>query len=105
MKLDPISLQRFRNAIKDDKATFYFVPSPQLRQKVAAGNDPILSQMPKQKIEALLLSDNGSGVVLDPEMVMMYLEDKLDERNAYLFGLGEIRVAGVRDMSIKEKAQ
>lgn len=53
MKMDPQTLQRFKNATKDDEVVFLFMPSANLKQKLAQGNDPILNQIPKQHIEAL----------------------------------------------------
>lgn len=100
MKMDPQTLQRFKNATKDDEVVFLFMPSANLKQKLAQGNDPILNQIPKQHIEALFLCGEAIGLPLKTKMVIDYLEGTLDERNEYMLSLGEIRVVGIADMKL-----
>jgi hypothetical protein len=101
MLLDPASIQRFRNAIKDDKAVFIFIPSAILKEKLAKKSDPVLNSLPLGMAEHILSCPQGSGISTDADLVLKYLEGSVDEKNAYLLSLGEIRVIGVGDISIK----
>ena len=100
LKLDPNQMQRFRNAVQDEKASFYFVPSSDLKMKIVKNDDPIISQLPQTVKEALLLCKDGAGIVTDSKLVLSFLEGTADERNAYMLSLGEIRVLGVGDMNL-----
>lgn len=101
MRLDPETLQRFRNAVRDDKATFIFVPSAALKEMILKQSDPIINSLPKGMPEHLMACPQGSGLATDADLVLKFLEGTLDEKNAYLLSLGEIRVVGVGDMFIK----
>lgn len=105
MRHDPDTLQRFRNAIRDDKATFIFVPSALLKEKLLKGDDPILNSLPKGMAEHLLSVPQGGGIATDANLVLKYLEGTLDPKNAHLLSLGEIRVCGVGDMMLKPKSK
>jgi len=101
--MKPEDIERFRKAVKDDKATFFFVPNNLLKDKITEGKDPILTKLPKYVIETLLICGNNSGILIDTNMVVSYLNNKLDKNNAYLLSMGEVRVAGVGDMVLKPK--
>jgi hypothetical protein len=93
-------LQRFKKAIQDEKVQFYFVPNSILKEKVIKGDDPIISQLPKNMKEAVLLCENGNGIYTSSKLVLSFLNNTIDENNKYFLSLGEIRVVGVGDMKI-----
>lgn len=103
MKFDAETIQRFRNAIRDDEATFIFVPSSLLKEKLIRQDDPLLTALPIGMAEHILSCPQGSGIATDAELILQYLEGTIDKKNAYILSLGEIRVIGVGDMAIKSK--
>jgi len=94
-------LQRFRNAINDDKAVFIFIPSSLLKEKLLRGDDSILNELPLGMAEILMGCPVGGGISTDGNLVMKFLDGSIDKQNGYLFSLGEIRVSGLGDMVIK----
>lgn len=80
-----------RARIYRDKAKFYIVPTVYLKEAVAQGTHPILAAMPdNRKVEIL----SGCGIPVETEMIMDYIEGKLDARNVFILNNSEIFVEG-----------
>lgn len=103
MTFNADTVQRFRNAIKDEKAIFIFVPSAILKEKLTNKSDPLLNELPDSMVGHLLSCPYGSGIATDTEMILKYLDGTLDKNNSYLFSQGEIRVLGVGGMAMSGK--
>lgn len=104
LSFDHQQMQRFRKAVNDDEATFFFVPSSDLKRIVTSNDDPIISQLPQHVKEAILLCREGDGIVTDSKLVLSFIEGTIDERNGYMLRMGEIRIVGVGDMKLKNKS-
>lgn len=86
----PEQLNKLRKAILDPKARFAFMPHASLKESIVRGTDETLKDMPQSMKEVLLSMPNDAAIAVDNRMVMRFLEGKLDEKNAYLFKMGEI---------------
>lgn len=100
MNLSSEQIAKFAKAASDDNAVFCFVPSSLLREKLSSGLDLILSQLPEGMPRIILECPSGQGIRIDGSLVLRYLEGKLDQKNTYLLGLGEILVLNSGDMKI-----
>ncbi len=96
--MTPEQMQRFRNAIKDNKVDFYFIPSGKMKIKLLEKQDDILNKLPASMITSILSCGPGDGFLIESSLVTKYLDGSLDSNNAYFLSLGEIRVGGIIDM-------
>jgi len=85
--LTPEQLKRVRAILNQDDPPFVFVPSSDFRQLIARGGHHIADQLP-EKIKVAYLS--GQGLRIDKEMVMKWLDETLDEKNAFMLNNGSI---------------
>jgi len=86
--------QKIVNAVKDKKAQFIFIPSRDLKDKIAKGGDPMLGQLPEGMPAILLGCPDGKGISLSPNLVIKIVNGTIDKRNSYLLSLGEVIVKG-----------
>jgi hypothetical protein len=95
----PIKLdEKTRNAINDPNVVWFLLPTPQLKKMIAEDEHPLIKALPQPiKIEFLA----GHGWTLDTQMVIKFIEGRLDEKNTFLLKLGEIRVFGAEEVMIK----
>jgi len=94
-------LEKMRKLGIDKEVEFYFVPSQELRNRIARGGDPILDQLPESAKKIILTCPPGKGISQYNQMVLKYIEGTLDKRNSYVFDLGEIRVQNANELMIK----
>ena len=74
-------IQQIRNAVKDDKVVFYFVPSQMLKDLILQNTHPIIQDLP-QDLKIIFLEN----------MVVSFIEGSLDTNNKFILDNGEIRV-------------
>jgi hypothetical protein len=84
-----------------DEVEFYFLPSPELKRRIIRGDDPIIAKLPYLARKIFLELKEGQGVALYTPMVLKYIDGTLDEKNSYIFDLGEIRIRNEHDIMIK----
>lgn len=102
--MTPEQRQKFRQACKNPDLVFYFVPSADLKQRVASEIDPNLVELAKWMKIAILTCESGQGIELHPDLVLKYV-DGVDDPNVYWMRLGEIRVAGYGDMVLRSSTK
>lgn len=84
-----------------DKVEFYFVPSAELRNRIARGGDPIIDELPPLAKKVFLELQYGQGIALYTPMVLKYIEGTLGKKNSYIFDMGEIRVRNEGELMIQ----
>ena len=84
--------QQLKNAIKDSNTDFVFLPSAELKQNIAKGNDPKLSKLASKLIVTILQMSNDQGILLSKDLVLKDVEGNIDENHQYVLNSGEIRV-------------
>ena len=82
-------IQQIRNAVKDDKVIFYFIPSQRLKDLILQNTHPIIQDLP-QDLKIIFLEHKG--VALTNDMVLNFVEGSLDTNNKFILDNGEIRV-------------
>lgn len=103
MKLTAEQKEKIRNAINDPNIQFYFVPSAEIKSRIVEGSDPILSLLAKNLKIAIMSCSDGLGVSIDPQMILRFINNELDEKNVYWLRMGDIRVIGYGDVLIKKQ--
>jgi hypothetical protein len=90
--------QQIRNAVEDPNVEFVFIPSAELKRRIASGTDIRLSKLAKKLMVTILDLPSDQAIRLDKSLVLRAVEGTLDENHEYVFSLGEIRVlnAGLR---------
>tara|TARA_B100001778_G_scaffold334404_1_gene345606 strand:+ start:2733 stop:3047 length:315 start_codon:yes stop_codon:yes gene_type:complete len=92
MSFTPEQRQQLRNAIEDPRTDFVFIPSAELKRRIATGNDPRLSKLASKLIVTILELSSDQGILLGKDLVLKYVEGSVDDNHQYILGLGEIRV-------------
>jgi len=80
---------------------FYFIPSTELKNRIARGGDLIIDQLPALARKVILTLPTDKGISLYSPTVLKYLEGTLDQRNSYILDLGEIRIQNYGEVVIK----
>lgn len=83
---------KLRNAIEDPNVEFVFLPSAELKRRIANGTDPRLSKLASKLTVTMLQISSGQGIILDKNLVMKMVSGNLDENHEYVFSLGEVIV-------------
>jgi hypothetical protein len=91
-------LAKLRKLGIEDEVEFYFVPSPELRNRIARGGDPVLDKLPKAAKEMIL---SGRPHALYRPMVVKYIDGTLDKDNCYILDMGKIGVKNEHELMIK----
>jgi hypothetical protein len=94
--------EKLRNALNDPKVELFFIPSPYLRQLIAEGTHPVADGMVDQAKADLL---SGHGIAMEAQMVIDFLEGKLDERFAFILRNSDIRILGAEEVLINLKKE
>ena len=94
-------LAKLRKLGIEDEVEFFFLPSAELKNKIARGGDPILDKLPPLAKKCLLEVPYGKGLALYRPMVIKYIDGTLDKDNSYIFDMGEIRVQNANELMIK----
>jgi hypothetical protein len=84
--------QQIRNAIEDPNVEFVFIPSAELKRRIASGSDPMLNRLASKLVVTLLQLPSDQAIRLDKSLVLKAIEGSLDDQHEYIFGLGEVRV-------------
>lgn len=84
--------QTLINAVNDPKTEFVFLPSAELKRRIASGSDPKLQKLAKKLVVTILQLSGDQGILLSKDIVLKYIEGKADENHNYIFSLGEIMV-------------
>lgn len=92
MNFTPEQRQMLKNAINDPKTEFVFLPSAELRRRIASGSDPRLQKLARKLVVTILQLSSDHGILLSKDLVLKYIEGTIDENHGYIFGLGEIVV-------------
>lgn len=92
MSLTSEQKQILYNAIEDPQVEFVFLPSAELKRRIAKGTDPKLSKLASKLIVTMLQISSGEGIVLDKKLIMKMVSGNLDENHDYIFSLGEVIV-------------
>jgi hypothetical protein len=89
---------KLRNALNDPGVELFFIPTPYLRQLVAEGTHPAVSNMVDDAKRDLL---SGHGIAMEAQMVIDFLDGKLDERFAFILRNSDIRILGAEEVLIR----
>ena len=92
MSYTPEQRQQIRNAIEDPSVEFVFIPSAELKRRIASGSDPRLMKLANKLMVTMLELTSDQAIRLDKSLVLKAVEGTLDDNHEYVFGLGEIRV-------------
>jgi len=81
------NLPRIKQIVSDPDILIWYKASKQFQKMMVNGKHPSISKMP-QKMKEILLQ--GSGVLIEPNMVILWMEKKLDTNNSFVLDNGEI---------------
>lgn len=84
--------QQLMNAVEDPKTEFVFLPSAELKKRIASGTDPMLTKLSSKLVVTMLELPSDQGIRLDKKLILKYINGSIDEKHSYVFSLGEIRV-------------
>ncbi|MAG25682.1 hypothetical protein CMI47_08905 [Candidatus Pacearchaeota archaeon] len=90
-------LKRIRNAIKDEKVEFYFIPSARLKDLILQNSHPIIQKLP-QDLKVVFLQ--SKAVAITNDMVMNFIDETIDDNNKFILDNGEIRVVDNNDLRL-----
>jgi hypothetical protein len=79
----------FKRKIQGKKIPFIFVPSSSLCELVIKDEHPYIKCLPQLYKKAFM---EKNAIAINPDIVIKYLDKKLDERNTFILDRGEIRV-------------
>ncbi|MBC8302108.1 MAG: hypothetical protein H8E55_40875 [Pelagibacterales bacterium] len=94
-KLDKI--QAIKNAVNDDKVTFYFLPNARLKDLILQNTHPIVQELP-QDMKVVFLENKGIAITND--MVLTFIDGTIDKNNKFILDNGEIRVVDNNDIRL-----
>ena len=84
---------KIRAILADKNVVVYFLASSYLCQIIAKGEHPLIQGMVPWIRDTLL---QGKGIIVQKRIIMDLINDKLDEKNKFLFSNGDFRVAWQR---------
>ncbi len=87
----PEQISSIKEKIARDDVEFFYVPSTDIRYRLAKGDDPELNKI-NSEIKAIILE--GHAFKISKSMVIAYLAGTLDKMNSFMLSNGEIRVEG-----------
>lgn len=73
--------QRLQNALSNPDTVFFLVPTPRIKQLIAQNDHPNIMALP-DTVKADLL--DGKVFPLENQMVIDFLQKRLDDRNQFL---------------------
>lgn len=81
---------------KNKDVTIYYTASPDLVSLLIQDSHPIVKQIPKGFKEVLI---KGEGLLIKKQMMLDWIDGKLDDNNAFVLNNGEVRL--VQDKNVK----
>jgi len=90
-------IQRIRNAVKDNKVEFYFIPSARLKDLILQNTHQVIQKLP-QDLKVIFLQSQGVSITND--MVMDFIDGTIDNNNKFILDNGEIRVVDNNDLRL-----
>lgn len=96
----PQQLSAIKEKISRDDVEFFYVPSADIRNRLARGDDAELNKI-NSDLKTIIL--DGHAFKISKDMVIRYLEGTLDQMNAFMLHNGEIRVEGSPDIKFGGK--
>jgi len=79
---------------------FYFVPSVDLKEAIVKNEHPYIVKLPEHYKTNFL---EGNGFLVHQDMVIKFMENKLDGLNAFILANGEIRISNDINFLLKQK--